>query len=52
MGFEDIRLKTDLPGHADEVYCVDIVADKVVSGDGSGLLKCVCCHSFVLPAWS
>ncbi|KAK7027320.1 ribosome assembly [Paramarasmius palmivorus] len=26
------KLKVDLPGHTDEVYCVDFVADKVVSG--------------------
>ena len=26
------KLKTDLPGHTDEVYCVDFVADKIVSG--------------------
>ncbi|CAG8781234.1 12697_t:CDS:2, partial [Acaulospora colombiana] len=23
------KLKTDLPGHEDEVYCVDFVADKI-----------------------
>ncbi|OJA21446.1 hypothetical protein AZE42_09953 [Rhizopogon vesiculosus] len=26
------KIKSDLPGHTDEVYCVDFVADKVVSG--------------------
>jgi ribosome assembly protein 4 len=26
------KLKTDLPGHMNKVYCVDFVADKIVSG--------------------
>ena len=26
------KIRVDLPGHADEVYCVDFVADKVASG--------------------
>ena len=26
------KIKVDLPGHTDEVYCVDFVADKLVSG--------------------
>ena len=26
------KIKTDLLGHADEVYCLDFVANKVVSG--------------------
>ena len=30
---------TDLPGHTDEVYCVDFVADKVVSGGRDKTLK-------------
>lgn len=33
------KLKTDLPGHADEVYCVDFVADKVVSGGRDRTVK-------------
>jgi ribosome assembly protein 4 len=33
------KLKTDLPGHADEVYCVDFVADKVVSGGKDKVVK-------------
>jgi WD40 repeat protein len=26
------KIRTDLPGHTDEVYCVDFVADKIASG--------------------
>ena len=33
------KLKTDLPGHTDEVYCVDFVADKVVSGGRDKVVK-------------
>jgi len=33
------KLKTDLPGHTDEVYCVDWVADKVVSGGRDKTVK-------------
>lgn len=33
------KLKTDLPGHTDEVYCVDFVADKVASGGRDRTLK-------------
>ena len=33
------KLKTDLPGHTDEVYCVDFVADKVVSGGRDRTVK-------------
>jgi ribosome assembly protein 4 len=33
------KLKTDLPGHTDEVYCVDFVADKVVSGGKDKVVK-------------
>ena len=29
----------DLPGHTDEVYCVDFVADKVVSGGRDRTVK-------------
>jgi ribosome assembly protein 4 len=29
----------DLPGHTDEVYCVDFVADKVVSGGKDKTVK-------------
>jgi len=29
----------DLPGHTDEVYCVDFVADKVVSGGRDKVVK-------------
>lgn len=33
------KLKTDLPGHTDEVYCVDFVADKIVSGGRDRMVK-------------
>jgi ribosome assembly protein 4 len=33
------KLKADLPGHTDEVYCVDFVADKVVSGGRDKTVK-------------
>ena len=33
------KLKTDLPGHTDEVYCVDFVADKLVSGGRDRTVK-------------
>lgn len=33
------KIKIDLPGHTDEVYCVDFVADKVVSGGRDKTLK-------------
>lgn len=33
------KIKTDLPGHTDEVYCVDWVADKVVSGGRDKTVK-------------
>ncbi|EGO20546.1 hypothetical protein SERLADRAFT_452632 [Serpula lacrymans var. lacrymans S7.9] len=33
------KLKVDLPGHTDEVYCVDFVADKVVSGGRDRTIK-------------
>ena len=33
------KIKSDLPGHTDEVYCVDFVADKVVSGGRDCVLK-------------
>ena len=33
------KLKTDLPGHTDEVYCVDFVADKIVSGGKDRTVK-------------
>lgn len=33
------KIKTDLPGHTDEVYCVDFVADKVVSGGRDKTIK-------------
>ena len=39
------KIKTDLPGHADEVYCVDFVADKVVSGGWVRTVK-MCVPSF------
>ena len=32
LGPEDIKLKTNLPGHTDEVHCVDFVADKAANG--------------------
>ena len=41
------KIKVDLPGHTDEVYCVDFVADKVVSGGRDKTLKmCVCFFFF------
>lgn len=33
------KIKLDLPGHTDEVYCVDFVADKVVSGGRDKVVK-------------
>ncbi|KAG2355145.1 WD40-repeat-containing domain protein [Suillus spraguei] len=33
------KIKSDLPGHTDEVYCVDFVADKVVSGGRDRTMK-------------
>ncbi|KAG6331511.1 hypothetical protein ID866_7575 [Astraeus odoratus] len=33
------KLKVDLPGHTDEVYCVDFVADKIVSGGRDRTVK-------------
>ena len=33
------KIKTDLPGHTDEVYCVDFVADKVDSGGQDRIVK-------------
>lgn len=33
------KMHTDLPGHTDEVYCVDFVADKIVSGGRDGAVK-------------
>jgi len=33
------KLKMDLPGHTDEVYCVDFVADKIVSGGKDRTVK-------------
>ena len=33
------KLKNDLPGHTDEVYCVDFVADKIVSGGRDRTVK-------------
>ena len=33
------KLKVDLPGHTDEVYCVDFVADKLVSGGRDRTVK-------------
>ncbi|KAF9218220.1 WD40 repeat-like protein [Gyrodon lividus] len=33
------KLKNDLAGHTDEVYCVDFVADKVVSGGRDRMVK-------------
>ncbi|CAE6413580.1 unnamed protein product [Rhizoctonia solani] len=34
-----IKASTDLPGHTDEVYCVDFVADKIVSGGKDCVVK-------------
>ena len=33
------KIKVDLPGHTDEVYCVDFVADKIVSGGQDRTVK-------------
>ncbi|KAI0306005.1 WD-repeat protein [Multifurca ochricompacta] len=33
------KIKTDLLGHTDEVYCVDFVADKIVSGGRDRMVK-------------
>lgn len=33
------KIKVDLPGHTDEVYCVDFVADKIVSGGKDKTVK-------------
>ncbi|PFH53214.1 hypothetical protein AMATHDRAFT_171624 [Amanita thiersii Skay4041] len=33
------KMRMDLPGHSDEVYCVDFVADKVVSGGRDKVVK-------------
>ncbi|OAX31017.1 hypothetical protein K503DRAFT_860900 [Rhizopogon vinicolor AM-OR11-026] len=33
------KIKSDLPGHTDEVYCVNFVSDKVVSGDRDRTVK-------------
>ena len=45
MLFRSYKIKTDLPGHTDEVYCVDFVADKVVSGGRDRTVK-MCVFSF------
>jgi ribosome assembly protein 4 len=37
------KIHTDLPGHTDEVYCVDFVADKIVSGGKDTTLKMCAC---------
>jgi WD40 repeat protein len=33
------KIRIDLPGHTDEVYCVDFVADKIVSGGRDKTVK-------------
>lgn len=33
------KMHTDLPGHTDEVWSVDFVADKIVSGGRDGAVK-------------
>jgi ribosome assembly protein 4 len=33
------KIRIDLPGHTDEVYCVDFIADKVVSGGRDKTVK-------------
>jgi ribosome assembly protein 4 len=33
------KIRIDLPGHEDEVYCVDFVADKIVSGGRDKTVK-------------
>ncbi|OJA18455.1 hypothetical protein AZE42_13126 [Rhizopogon vesiculosus] len=38
-GLKTYEIKSDLPGHTDEVYCVDFVADKVVSGGRGRTVK-------------
>ena len=43
------KIKSDLPGHTDEVYCVDFVADKLVSGGRDRTVKmCVLVRSLSL----
>ncbi|KAI6101288.1 quinon protein alcohol dehydrogenase-like superfamily [Pisolithus sp. B1] len=42
------KLKVDLPGHLDEVYCVDFVTDKIVSGGRDRTLK-MCALPIRLP---
>ena len=37
--FGTYKIRSDLPGHIDEVYCVDFVADKVVSGGRNRTVK-------------
>ena len=39
------KIKTDLLGHADKVYCLDFVANKVVSGRWVQTVK-MCVFSF------
>ena len=52
------KIKNDLPGHTDEVYCVDFVADKLVSGGRDRTVKmCVIralflSHSLVISLMS
>ena len=45
------KLKTDLPGHTDEVYCVDFVADKIVSGGRDRTVKMCVALLIVLLYW-
>ena len=41
------KIKTDLPGRTDEVYCVDFVADKFVNGGRDRTVR-RCVFSFFL----
>ena len=42
------KIKNDLPGHTDEVYCVDFVADKLVSGGRDRTVKMCVIRAFFL----
>lgn len=42
------KIKVDLPGHTDEVYCVDFVADKIVSGGRDKVVKMYVSYSCLL----
>lgn len=43
------KLQVDLPGHTDEVFCVDFVADKIASGGRDKTLKMYVLRSAIRP---